>query len=326
MTRSLKVGFLSALMCVVLVLLAKLALTLHKDRTITWADRQEGGLSCMSLSPTCDIITAGSSWRTIFVWTVSEQRVTQSFLAHQESVCSVCFSPDGRYLASGGNAEGLAIWSTETWESIDSLPTSPMIKALSVGVGAKGRVFAGLGNGDIILWDRRARVTRELKGHQITVTTLSLFESSDLLLSGDSWGKIAIWHLKEKPIMTVLREKGPDVLASCFLGSATIGATGHDDGTIVFWDFNKRQERGLLRAHRGRITSLIFLPDKKTVVSAGADASIRLWKDNSGKIERIGEIQTEGPVQALAFCGKTQTMFAGLSNGSIASVKLSESK
>ncbi|KAF8837725.1 WD40 repeat-like protein [Paxillus ammoniavirescens] len=65
-----------------------------------------------------------------------------------------------------------------------------------------------------------------------------------------------------------------------------------------------RRVRGLpvpslvLRGHTSAITSVVFLPDAKQVLSGSRDSSIRIWRVEDG--EQVGTVMEGGPVYAVA--------------------------
>jgi WD40 repeat protein len=68
-------------------------------------------------------------------------------------VWALCFSPNGRRLASGNFDAAVTLWDTESGEEVLSLPTHRMI-VTAIDFSPDGRRLAGVVNdGTIMIWD-----------------------------------------------------------------------------------------------------------------------------------------------------------------------------
>ena len=92
--------------------------------------------------------------------------------------------------------------------------------------------------------------------------------------------KLTIWNIS-KPDQTHI----PLTHTSTSIGF-------HPDGTTlaaaIEWGFGafdivKRQQRYLITGHKGRVTSIAYSPDGKTIATGSWDQTVRLWDAASGK-------------------------------------------
>lgn len=72
--------------------------------------------------------------------------------------------------------------------------------------------------------------------------------------------------------------------ALAFSGDGATVASGHDDGTLRFWDVASFKFTGEVAAHpRKAISAVAFSPDGKFVATAGEDLTVRVWDATTHK-------------------------------------------
>jgi WD40 repeat protein len=106
------------------------------------------------------LATAGPSERTIALWNLADRsapvRLATTVVGHSDSVLSLAFSPNGRYLASGSADRTAILWDVTDRARPQRLVTLPghAGSVRSVAFGPDGRTLAtGGGDAVVILWD-----------------------------------------------------------------------------------------------------------------------------------------------------------------------------
>ena len=125
-------------------------------KTFELTDPRE--IRSVALSPDGKTIATGVRFGAVEVWDVSSGKEVASLDAHEGDAWSVCFSPDGKTLFSGGGDWGkpgtVRQWETKTWTGGVTL-THPA-EVLCVTVSPDGRWLAAGGAGKTVLvWDLR---------------------------------------------------------------------------------------------------------------------------------------------------------------------------
>ena len=164
----------------------------------------EKSLRTLQLFPEQSEIAAGFSDHTIKIINLKDYKLKQTIEAHGNSVFTLCFSPDYRYLLSGSRDAHLNIWrSTEGYRKEDSI-VAHMYAINHIAYSPDGRFFASCSmDKSVKLWE--ADTFRLLKvidrarhaGHGTSVNRL-LWLQDNILLSGSDDRTISAWNIKTK--------------------------------------------------------------------------------------------------------------------------------
>ena len=170
-------------------------------------------------------------------------------LQPKQVVWSVAYSPDGKYVLSGGRGE-MTLWDISLGKSIRTivLPAAvqpAMVWAVSFSSDGK-YVLSGIMDNSVRLWNaRNLTQIKKFIGHTGRFGVTSVDFSPD--------GKYAL--------------------------------SAGTDGKIVIWDLASGTEWRVLAGHTGGVhvsTSAKFSPNGKYIISAG-DASTRIWDVSTGE-------------------------------------------
>ncbi|XP_018321296.1 cell division cycle protein 20 homolog [Agrilus planipennis] len=185
---------------------------------------------------------------------------------HTQEVCGLRWSTDGKYLASGGNDNVLNIWQAVNGGN-HSQPTP---------------VYT-------------------LTSHQAAVKALAWCPwQPNILASGGGTADrhIRFWNCSNGSCVNAIDTKSQ---VCALLWSPTykelVSGHGFANNQIIIWKYPGMKKMTELTGHTARVLHLAMSPDGTTVLSAGADETLRLWKcfvKNSTKKE------TTGPVKAKA--------------------------
>src|SRR5262249_1101911 len=89
-------------------------------------------------------------------------------------------------------------------------------------------------------------------------------------------------------------------------------ATSTAAGTVYLLDEATGYLRAKIQAHRGRIRSLKFLPDRKLLITVGDDGEIKVWDVSTGKAISAHDLPMKPTKTALSPDGK---VLAGAAEG-----------
>ncbi len=119
--------------------------------------------------------------------------VCSDFSALNRSVWSVCFSPDGKRVASGSSENAVRIWHASTGQSQSTLTVDSEVT--SVAFSPDGSKIAAAHSNEIQIFDTetQAKLGSPLSGHSHVVTSVAWNNDGSKLATGSYDNSIKVW-------------------------------------------------------------------------------------------------------------------------------------
>jgi WD40 repeat protein len=178
------------------------------------------------------------------------------------AILAVAFSPDGRWLVSGGHGE-LKVWDATTGK----------LERRIAGFEGKTRAIAFRPDGQMLA------VATGLPGQSGAVSLVDF--------GGGAPARIA--------------ESKDEMLALAFSADGKWLAYGGTDGTIGIWSIDERKLASTLEGHTGWIQGIAFSPDGKLLASGSADQTVGIWDPKTWKSILRLPLTPADRVNAVAF-------------------------
>ncbi|KAI7859057.1 WD40-repeat-containing domain protein [Circinella umbellata] len=155
---------------------------------------------------------------------------------------SVCFSPDGKYLATGAEDKQIRIWDIER-RQIRNVFRGHEQDIYSLDFSRDGRVIvSGSGDRTVRIWS----MTEQKEMHCIPIQDLD--------------------------------QKDPGVTSVAISPDSRLVAAGSLDKMVRVWDIQTGQALERLEGHKDSVYSVAFMPDGRTLVSGSLDKTIKMWQ------------------------------------------------
>jgi len=269
----------------------------------------------------------GTTW----VW---EPALPTVLRADRSPVLAVALAPDGA-IATGSVSGAVRWWDATTQRSstIVRLP-SPV---LGVDVSPEdGRVAVAANDGTVLLADKSGRTETLARGHR-PVYRATFSNDGRRLATAEEGGAVRVYSLRPRSKPRVIARHGTDAATAVFSpDSAAVASTGADhmvrvtdvatgksrafeaegttvdsiafsadghrligatgDGGVVIWTLSGRQLL-TLRGHTGAAAEAALTRDG-TLVSAGADGTLRAWSPAAREAVGLGATSVLLGVQA----------------------------
>lgn len=221
---------------------------------------------------------------------------------------SVCFSPDGKLLATGAEDKLIRIWDLATKRIIKILRGHEQ-DIYSLDFFPDGdRLVSGSGDRTVRIWDLRSSQCSLTLSIEDGVTTVAVSPNGNLIAAGSLDKTVRVWDSSTGFLVEKLdsgNESGnghqDSVYSVAFSTNGHQIASGSLDRTVKLWNLEGKADAGLLSSgangqslskksscevtyvgHKDFVLSVCSTPDSKFILSGSKDRGVTFWDLVSG--------------------------------------------
>ncbi|KAH8272833.1 hypothetical protein KR018_002000 [Drosophila ironensis] len=211
-----------------------------KQKQLTKLEGHSARVTALAWRGNC--LSSGSRDRTILQRDVRmpPMDIVRCLHGHKHEVCGLDWSPTWQYLASGGNDNRLLVWTNQSNDPIYSFNDhKAVVKALAWSPHKTGLLASGGGTADRCLrfWN---------------VLTGQLVQCID---TGAQISNLAWAHNSAELVTT----------------------HGYAQPQVIVWRYPSLKQVVKLTGHSHRVVYLALSPDNESIVTGGADETLRFW-------------------------------------------------
>jgi WD40 repeat protein len=233
---------------------------------------------------------------------------------------SLAFSPDGKFLASGGGYPD----NTIRLRNLDAGVTLPTLtghtnSVISLAFRPDGSRLASASYDQTVrLWEGgTGRSVAVLRGHTNWVVQAAFSPDGRHLVSASDDRTMRLWDAGTGDFLAVLRGHTGALSRVVFSPDDTTIASASHDGTVRLWDVERIRRQGILRGHTSYVYSVAFSPDGRHIASTGWDGTLRVWDAATGlEVARMNHGK-DVIVQSLAFSADGQHIASFVRGGAV---------
>ena len=268
----------------------------------------------LAFSPNGKFIAAFAG-KTVEVWDVKSKRQLMTLSGHKDSISSVAFTADGKFIATA-SADGTAkMWDTR-WRSELLVLTSP-----DEFFGFDGLRFSPDGKRLAGVLTNTAKVLDANSGNELDSILLHVNAINSFAFSPD-WKLVAFLNddgvnIRDTSSHNTIWSEARQADYGCeivFSPDGKLLAGGRADEALV-WDVQTGKELHAFK-HESRVASVAFSPDGEKIATGSADGTARLWDLKNAKESGTFKGQTAS-VSHVCFSIDGKHVITGRENGHV---------
>lgn len=252
-------------------------------KTGTMLKKMEGhqtNVNALAVAQNGKLIASGDESGEVIAWhgETGDSLTLAVIKAHNSSISSLDFSPDGSVLATGSSEDKTKLWGTTAWHLQGKLNCGADVSCVRYSPAGAGELLAIASSNQIEIWNPRTeRLVALLKGHESYALSLVWTPDGTRLLSaGDSYDPtIREWDT------STWNQVGPpweghteDITSLAVNASGTIVASASIDNYICIWQLPLPPVN---LKHTSSVQCVAFSMDGKHILSGGSDNKISEW-------------------------------------------------
>jgi len=234
----------------------------------------------------------------VVLWDLKAEEVRSVIQSHQTAryVKCVAFSPNGKWLASGGNDTHVMLWEAATGKLHRKMEGhTGLVHQIAFSPDGETLASASFDN-TVKLWNvPTGDETATLRGHQEEVRGVAFSPNGRLLVSTSEDKTARVWDVASREQIGVMEGHRGKVFSVAFAPDGEHVVTGSEGGTmgVLVWKAATQSwwDAGVFPRQSWNVMSLAFSPDGRMLAIVGGFKSFQIWKRVNPDARRFGEIR-----------------------------------
>ena len=304
---------------VILCLALIAALPLNTTSAFDRYTAHGGPIKGLVYSEKLGLLVSTSFDYTAVVWDSGSMKELKQLIGHNAAVNTAAFSPDGRWLATGGDDNQILLWDVSTLrdpqlEPVPILLDGHTAKVVDLAFSADGKYLASAS------WDRRVgiwdisalKLMRYLSGHQGPVNTAQFSGDGRYVYSGGADGHIRLWRLTTGEYLRSVVRNGFGINVMDLSPELNVLAYGGSNGMMRSISINADGPEIELWNGGPPVLAVTIDPQTKKMIFSTSEGRVVIADALVGEIQHDFRA-VKGPIWAMQLANAGEDLFfAGL--------------
>ena len=215
---------------------------------------------------------------------IKSGRPALTYTGHTGWVNALSWSPDGVYIASGGQDRSVQVWDARSG-TLTLTYTGHTSWVTSAAWSPDGSRIASAGDWDntvVQAWDASSgKLTLTYTGHTKMVTSVAWSPDGTRIASGGEDNTMQVWDARSGKRIATYKHRV--ALVSWSPDGSCIAAAGDWDNTVQVWDARSGKLTLTYTGHTTRVFAVAWSPDGSRIASGGKDRTVQVWDARGGK-------------------------------------------
>ncbi|MGC9526644.1 MAG: eIF2A-related protein [Limnospira sp.] len=219
-------------------------------------------------------ISKGDPWAASDAIVASEP--VKTLVAHGDSVMSVNFSSDSRYMVTGSKDRTVKLWTADGRLLRTLNGHQGWVNQVSFSPDG-GTIASASDDGTVRLWNLQGKQLKTIKVSDSYVLGVSFSPDGKLLATAGYDNKVKLWSRDGVWLNTLLKGTSDSVTDVAFSPDGRLVTSASYDGYIRIWSTWDGTLLKTFKGHGDSVMGLSFSPDGRTLASASRDQTVILW-------------------------------------------------
>jgi len=221
-----------------------------------------------------------------------------TYRGHAGRVTAVAWSPDGKYIASGGDDHTIQVWNALTGTrllisqghsggvpAVAWSPDSTLIASASAGPSISG---APASDNTVQVWNAATgQSIYAYHGHASGITDVAWSPKGDRIASSSSDYTVQVWDATNGQHPLILRTHSWYEWTVAWSPDGKRLASGGPDNAIWIWDAVTGNNLYIYHSNTEGVTAIAWSPDGTRIASTSSDFTVRVWEATGGNTLQI---------------------------------------
>jgi WD40 repeat protein len=211
------------------------------------------------------------------LWSLDTDDIVKSFNHEEESITHMGFSPNGQYVALGGESK-IFLYSVKTGKVIKTFDVPDAIISGFIFLNNNSHFIVTTLDYKAALWsiETGTVVQTFVEGEQY-INAITVTADDKYLITGSEDGSVKFWSIETgMPLKTFDTDYRPIQSVAISADSKYIAA-GCTENSIFLWSIETGALLSTLIGHQGYIEALAFSADGQYLASGSSDKTAKLW-------------------------------------------------